>query len=203
MASTSIAPTVPSEILSFEAWALLTDEDRGELVDGRLVEEEIATIIHEAIVAALITLLRTWLGAGRGLVGGSNAKFQVSSGRGRRPDVYAYLPGTRMPRPDATVVDVPPDVMVEVVSSGRSDQQRDRIEKLSEYERFAVRYYWIVDPQLRSFEIFELGSDGRYVHALTVSVGRIDPVPGCSGLVIDVDGLWAEVDRIAAEAGAG
>jgi hypothetical protein len=36
-----------------------------------------------------------------------------------------------------------------------------------------------------------------------VSVGRIDPVPGCSGLVIDVDGLWAEVDRIAAEAGAG
>jgi hypothetical protein len=28
--------------------------------------------------------------------------------------------------------------------------------------------------------------------------GKIDPVPGCDGLAIDVDALWAEVDRLIA-----
>lgn len=86
--------------------------------------------------------------------------------------------------------------MVEVVSSARSDQRRDRIDKLSEYESFGVRYYSIVDPELRSFEILELGSNGKYAHMVTVRDGQIEAVPGCHGLIIDVDAIWAEVDRL-------
>ena len=194
MARTSAPATTPT--FDFEAWGRLPEDETGELVDGRLVEEEMATIIHETIVSMLNALLRSWLGDGRGLVGGSNAKFKVSLRRGRKPDLYLYLPGSRLPRGDALVIDAPPDLMVEVVSSGRTDQRRDRIEKLAEYERFGVRFYWLVDPDLRSFEILELGGDGRYVHAVTAGDGRIDPVPGLSGLAIDVDALWAEVDRL-------
>jgi Uma2 family endonuclease len=193
-----VSATSSAERLSVEAWGLLPTDEGGELVDGRVVEEEVATIIHETIVSILNALLRLWLG-GSGLVGGSNAKFKVSSRRGRKPDLYVYLAGTRLPRGDAQVVDLPPDIFIEVVSSGRSDQRRDRIEKLSEYEQFGVRYYWLVDPELRSFEILELGADRRYVHAVTASNGRVDAVPGCAGLVIDVDGLWLEVDRLLAE----
>ncbi|HEX7668295.1 MAG TPA: Uma2 family endonuclease [Polyangiaceae bacterium] len=191
----AISATPSAERLTFEAWGLLPTEESGELVDGRVVEEEVATIIHETIVSVLNALLRLWLG-GRGLVGGSNAKFKVSSRRGRKPDLYVYLPGTRLPRGDARVVELPPDIFIEVVSSARSDQRRDRIEKLSEYAAFGVRYYWLVDPELRSFEILELGGDGRYVHAETASNGAIQTVPGCAGLVIDVDALWREVDRL-------
>lgn len=190
------------EALTLDSWGLLSEEVDGELVDGRLVEEEMATIIHETIVSFLNALLRLWLGAGRGLVAGSNAKFKVSSRRGRKPDLYLYLPDTKLPRADVPVVDVPPDIMVEVVSAGRGDQRRDRIEKLSEYERFGVRYYWIVDPELRSCEILELGADGRYAHAVTATEGRIDPVPGCPGLVVDLDELWREVDRVTAQTSA-
>jgi hypothetical protein len=30
-----------------------------------------------------------------------------------------------------------------------------------------------------------------------VTSGRIDPVPGCAGLAVDVDALWAELERLA------
>jgi Uma2 family endonuclease len=152
--------SIVSDMLTLDDWGLLPEDEEGEFVDGHLVEEETATVIHETLVAALIDLLRSWIGAGRGLVGGSNAKFRVSGRRGRKPDLYAYLPGSKLPRGNANVVDLPPDIMIEVVSAARSDQRRDRIEKLTECERFGVRYYWLVDLELRSFEILELGSDG-------------------------------------------
>ena len=69
-------------------------------------------------------------------------------------------------------------------------------EKMREYAAFGVRFYWIVDPAIRTFEIFELGADGRYAVAASAAEGKIDPVPGCEGLVIDVDALWAKLDRL-------
>ena len=59
-----------------------------------------------------------------------------------------------------------------------------------------MKYYWLVDPELRSFEIWELGADGRYVRAVATTAGKVDRVPGCEGLIVDIDALWAEVDRV-------
>lgn len=48
-------------------------------------------------------------------------------------------------------------------------------------------------------EIYELGPDGRYVVVLGAEGGRIDAVPGCEGLGLDLDELWAEIDGLGEE----
>lgn len=182
--------------MSLDDWAAMPEDEPGEFVDGRLVDEEMPSYEHELIVAWIIRMLGNWLAHRGGLVGGSEAKFAVLPGRGRKPDVSAYLPGSRRP-PRQGIIDVPPDIMVEVVSPTPRDGRRDRVEKLKEYAAFGVRWYWLVDPRLRSLEVLELGSDGRYVHALDAIEGQVHSVPGCEGLTLDLDALWSELDRLA------
>jgi Uma2 family endonuclease len=106
-----------------------------------------------------------------------------------------YLPGAPLPGRRDAVARVPPQIMIEVLSPRPRDVRRDRIDKTRDYARFGVRQYWLVDPEARVLEIFELGADGRYAIALTAADGA-HPVPGCEGLVLDLDALWAEVDRL-------
>jgi len=159
------------------------------------VEEEVPSYVHELLVALLVRALGNWIIPLGGLVAGSDAKFAVKDDRGRKPDLTVYLPGSRFPSPQG-VVTAPPDIAVEIVSPTPRDGRRDRVDKVDDYASFGVRYYWIVDPQLRSLEILELGSDGRYAHALGVSGGVLEKVPGCDGLTLDLDDLWAAIDRL-------
>jgi hypothetical protein len=57
----------------------------------------------------------------------------------------------------------------------------------------------LFDPALGALEIFELGDSGRFTRALAVSSGRIDDVPGCPGMVLEMDALWAELARLGPE----
>src|SRR3954468_13247220 len=180
--------------MTLDEWAELDEDEPGELVDGRIVEDEEMGAEHDIADAWLIWILRSWLASRGGFVGVSDTRFGVSRTRGRKPDSYVYLPGRKPP--SHGLVTVPPDIMVEVVSRRLKDARRDRVEKMREYAAFGVRFYWIVDPAIRTFEILELGADGRYTHAAAASDGTIDPVPGCEALVLDVDALWAEVDRL-------
>jgi Uma2 family endonuclease len=115
--------------------------------------------------------------------------------RGRKPDVSMYLAGSRLPARGSAMTTRPPDVVIEVISPRPRDTRRDRIEKLGEYAKFGVRFYWLMDPQVRALEVFDLGDDGRYAIALAASEGT-HAVPGCEGLTLDLDGLWAELDTL-------
>lgn len=180
--------------MTFEEWAALPEDEPGELVDGRLEEEEVPDLMHELVVSWLLRILGTWLGR-RGFVFSSEAKYAVRPDRGRKPDIAVYLSpdGSRLPR--RGIVRVPPDIVVEVVSPSPRDERRDRIEKMDDYAAFGVHFYWILDPGLQSLEIFEL-TGGRYARAARTTEGRMTSVPGCAGLTIDLDDLWAELSRL-------
>jgi Uma2 family endonuclease len=180
--------------MSCEQWLSLDDDEGGEWVDGKLVEEEVPDFVHELTITWLIQVVGAWI-RGRGFVAGSELKVLTGTTRGRKPDMSIFLPGGKPP-PRTGLLRLPPDIVVEVVTPTPRDERRDRVEKMGEYARFGVRYYWLVDPALSAFEIFERTADGNYQKLVGVTSGRIDEVPGCAGLSIDVDALWAELARL-------
>jgi Uma2 family endonuclease len=194
MTQGAIAEAWSDRTMSLEEWAAMPEDEPGELVDGLLVEEEDVGYAHEVVVGWFIQMLRLWVVARGGFVATSDAKFAVKRNRGRKPDVTVYLPGRKPP--SQGLIRIPPDIAVEVVSPTPRDGRRDRVEKVKEYAAFGVRWYWIVDPQLRSLEIYELGADGRYAYALGATDGVLESVPGCEGLTLDVNALWSEIDRL-------
>ena len=189
-----------AHLWTLDEWAALEDDADGELVDGRIEQEELGSYIHETVVGFLVELFRAWARAHGARVAASSARFAVTASRGRKPDVSVYLRGAPRPPPRG-LISVPPSIAVEVVSASPADRRRDRVEKLHEYATFAVRWYRLLDPEARTLEILELGSDGRYVVAAATAAGRLDPVPGCEGLALDLDALWAELDEVIAEGG--
>jgi Uma2 family endonuclease len=159
----------------------------------QLVEEEMASWDHEQVVVWLARVFGNWAEEHGAQVGGSEAKFGIRQNRGRKPDLSVYLRDHRFP-PRRGVIRVPPSIAVEVVTPTPRDQRRDRVEKVADYAEFGVRWYWLLDPELRTFEILELGLDGRYVHAVGATEGSVE-VPGCPGLVIDLEALWRKLDQ--------
>jgi Uma2 family endonuclease len=183
--------------MSLEEWAAMPEDAPGELVNGQLVQEESADPPHEAVVSWMSYRLMSWSEPRKGVALGSEAKFAVGQSGGRKPDLSAFFtPTQKLPRRGP--IRVPPDLMVEVVSPTPRDGRRDRVEKLGEYAAFGVRWYWIVDPRLRTLEILKLGDEGHYTTLVSASAGVV-VVPSCEGLTLDLDALWARVDEIVEE----
>ena len=138
------AGTTPKDELTLEQWAAMPEDEPGELVDGRLEEEEMPDFVHELIVTWLAHAFRSWLGGRGGFVGGSGAKFAVAPRRGRKPDLSVYLPGGGRP-PRRGVIRLPPDLVVEVLSP--DDRPRQVMDKVGEYLEAGTRLVWVIAPR--------------------------------------------------------
>lgn len=177
-------------LLSLEEWAHLDEDAEGELVDGILQEEEVATALHEIVVRWLLVTLSLWARTRPAQVFGSELKIATGARRGRKPDVSVFV--AELPNLNDPLVRERPLLVVEVLSPRPSDARRDRVEKVREYAQTGICHYWIVDPQLRTFEMLRL-ERGAYMHS-TSATGKIR-LGGFAGLVLDLDDLWREVDR--------
>lgn len=194
MRAHATAEVLRPEPMTLEQWAELDEDEPGELVDGWLVEEEVPTNLHEIVVSWLMYVLWGWADPRGGLVLGSEHKLGLSPMRGRKPDVTMYAPGTQLDV-QASLSRTAPYVTIEVISTQARDVRRDRREKLHEYAQFGIKWYWLLDPEARLLEIFELGADGRYTLARSAADEPVE-VPGCEGLVLDLAALWSRVDRV-------
>jgi Uma2 family endonuclease len=83
--------------VDLDEWIELPEDVPGELVDGRLVEEEVTDYLHEVLVAWLARQLGNWAEGAGAIVGASEAKFVLSSNQGRKADLSVYFAGRRPP----------------------------------------------------------------------------------------------------------
>src|SRR5262245_2927426 len=92
MGRRAISVESPSEQrMSLDEWAAMPEDQPGELVEGRLVEEELADTPHEAVVGWVSYRLMSWSEPRKGVVLGSEAKFAVSPSSGRKPDLSVFF----------------------------------------------------------------------------------------------------------------
>src|SRR5215831_16173412 len=78
--------------MTVQEWAALPEDEPGELCDGFLEDEEVADLTHETVVLWLGSQLLSWVDALGGFAFGSEAKFALSSIRGRKPDLSVFFP---------------------------------------------------------------------------------------------------------------
>lgn len=171
----------------------LRDRERRlfELVDGVLVEKAVG--VQESYLAILIAaLLGEFAVRGDlGMVLGADGMARLAPGLVRIPDVsfisWDRLPGRQVPF--APILEVAPDLAVEVLSPSNTPQEMER--KLLEYFEAGVRHVWYVDPAPRTVRVFTapaqclvLGEDQA-----------IDGHPVLPGLSIPIRPLFARLGQ--------
>jgi Uma2 family endonuclease len=128
---------------------------RYEIIDGELFLTRAPHIRHQGVAGKVHVRLETWSEA----TGMGNA-FQTpgvifSSTDAVIPDVV-WISRERLANgiDEAGHLIVAPELMIEVLSPGELNEQRDKEVKLKLYSLHGVQEYWIVNWQLKTLEIY-------------------------------------------------
>ncbi|GBC95775.1 hypothetical protein HRbin16_01572 [bacterium HR16] len=183
------ARPLPPGKISYEQFLEWLDEDTwAEWVDGEVELMSPVSLQHSDVLAFLISLLRVYVSTkGLGVV--VTEPFQMKTGAdlpGRSPDIL-FVSAARRGLLQRTYLDGPADLVVEIISP--ESEQRDRVQKFSEYERGGVREYWLIDPEKRLAEFYVLNEEGKYVLQMKGERGEYRSTV-LEGFWMRVEWLW-------------
>jgi len=106
------------------------------------------------------------------------------------PDIAGWRV-ERLPKlPEEAYFTVAPDWVCEVLST--STEEHDREDKMPVYAREGVRHVWLIDPEKKTLEAYELGEQGHWGRpAVYRDEARVRLAP-FEALELDLSILWAE-----------
>ena len=175
------------EYLSLDAEALqdLLPEGRHEFVDGELVEVPPESEPNRSIALKLQLALIQQLGILYRLVRPGDCDIAVpplpnkKAKRTRFPDLVLLRPEhLEMMQKQLTIKPEmpPPELVVEVVSPGKSNRDRDYREKMVQYAQRGIPEYWIVDREEQCVYVMSLVEDVYEPQRFTGGDRVISPV---------------------------
>lgn len=164
---------------------------RHEVIDGELVVTPAPGLRHQRVVTELVVRLHAFVrDSGLGEVFVGPVDVLLADGDFIEPDILfvrtekAHLFSDRG-------IEGPPDLIVEVLSP--STAARDRGLKLDRYRHFGVPEYWVVDPDGRSIEVWDLAAGAAAPAVLGPDdTLRWDPAGSTRALEIPVGDVVAE-----------
>jgi len=108
------------------------------------------------------------------------------------PDIAGWRK-ERMPRqPRTHRYEVVPDWVCEIASP--STAKLDRTEKMPLYAKYGVLYLWLVDPLLKTLEVYEL-KNGCWLNVKTYKDNDAVSAVPFNEIVIQLDDLWIPEDN--------
>ena len=165
------------------------DGKRYEVLEGDLIVSLSPKVKHQRMVHKLVLLLWRVEAAGLGVALPAPMDVVLSEGDVVEPDLL-FIAKERLGIVTEDNVQGAPDLVVEIISEG--SRKRDVITKRHIYERYGVRFYWLVDPEEETVRVFEL-KDGAYGDPLVLTTGQ---ELGCAlfpGVTQDVGKLFSEL----------
>ena len=157
---------------SFEEYLAFDDgtDKLYELFNGELIEVPPESGRNVQIANRLFLVFALILGSDR--VRGHGLELEVNGEpRNRYPDLTILREEhieQLVKRNTVRLNMLPPLLVVEVVSPGELQKDRDYIAKRRQYEDCGIPEYWIIDPETESVLILEL-SDGVYQEVASLS----------------------------------
>ena len=137
----------------------MPDDDgftRYEVIDGVLQVSRAPSLEHQFIVNSLSFVFTRTLRAdpvGRAFPG-PGVVFDKFNGV--IPD-FVYITNERYESvTDGKRFTGAPDIVIEIVSRGRENEDRDSFDKRYVYSKYEVQEYWIIDPDRRRLEVYRL-----------------------------------------------
>ena len=125
-----------------EYFALGVTQERYELVNGLVMMSPSPRPRHWKMIQAVILQLAEFERVGGKVDIYGETDLQIDDLDVFRPDICVYASSSGGTIPERLTV--PPDLVVEVLSPGT--EAFDLITKKDEYERRAVKEYWVIDP---------------------------------------------------------
>jgi Uma2 family endonuclease len=153
-----------ARFLSFEEYLSYDDgtENLYELFNGELVVVPPESGLNVEIATFLLVHFARLLGHQR--VRGHGLELEVSGEpKNRYPDLTIVHPEhiqQLKQRNTLRLTMAPPLLVVEVVSSGELQRDRDYVAKRMQYQQRGIPEYWLIDPQLQTVLVLELTPHG-------------------------------------------
>ena len=164
----------------------------GEIVAGRLITHPRPAPKHARVYSALGGEIWSPFDQGRNGPGGwwildepeLHLDYDILV-----PDLAGWR-RSRMPKlPETAWFELPPDWVCEILSP--STARVDRAEKLPIYARHGVRHAWLVDPDLRTQEVFE-NRDGQWLLLTVLKDDAAVSQPPFDAISFSLSSLWAD-----------
>ncbi len=142
-----------------EFLALPTTNLPHELIHGEEIMSPSPTLSHQRLSSRLFKLIERLAPGGTVLY--APLDVYLDEENVAQPDVFWATEGGTCKLVEGKYLSGAPDLTVEILSPGTV--LRDKRDKFRLYEKFGVREYWIVDPDERFLEIWQL-REGRFTH---------------------------------------
>jgi Uma2 family endonuclease len=163
---------------------------RYEIIDGELFVTRAPHIRHQDAAGQLYLFLKSWSKA-TGLGNAFSTPGVIFSPTDAVIPDLVWISKDRLAVgvDDAGHLTVAPEIVVEILSEGETNEQRDKEVKLKLYSIYGVQEYWIVNWRLKTLDIYRR-HDAQLQRVNTLLDGDILSSPLLPGLAIAIADIF-------------
>ncbi len=176
-------------VLTYDDYCLLpNDSNRYEILDGELSVTPAPRTRHQSISSHLHRILANHIVANQlGDIYAAPTDLILAPTTVVQPDLI-FIGNDRRPIVTERAVEGPPTLVIEILSP--TTHRIDRVTKAQLYAKHNVPNYWLIDPDQRTLEAYELVLD-HYDLAASARDADVFAPSLFPGLSIQLSDLWA------------